>query len=81
MMGGQIVVNSKEGEGSEFIVDLPCKIADKAVEYTTITELKGLRALVAGYLSVGMFDVKGDRHASGLDQLWQGGGHQNERGF
>ncbi|MBR0417827.1 MAG: response regulator [Erysipelotrichaceae bacterium] len=47
MMGGQIVVNSKEGEGSEFIVDLPCKIADKAVEYTTITELKGLRALVA----------------------------------
>ena len=32
MMGGTIEVESTEGEGSEFIVNIPCRISDKTVE-------------------------------------------------
>ena len=47
MMGGTIAVNSVEGKGSEFIVELPCKIAGNPVQYEPIPELNGLRALIA----------------------------------
>ena len=32
MMGGTITLNSREGEGSEFIVTLPCRISSRKVE-------------------------------------------------
>lgn len=45
MMGGTISVNSKEGEGSEFIIELPCKISKNKEEEPRISEeeLKNLR--------------------------------------
>ncbi len=47
MMGGNITVKSKEGEGSEFRVTLNCMISEKAVKNEPIAELQGSRALVA----------------------------------
>ena len=52
MMGGVITVHSSEGEGSEFIVDLPCAISQKAEEDITAgtegkSDLSGKRVLLA----------------------------------
>jgi anti-sigma regulatory factor (Ser/Thr protein kinase) len=47
MMGGVITVHSAEGEGSEFVVELPCKISSVSTKLDPLPELKGLRALVA----------------------------------
>ncbi|MBR6259319.1 MAG: response regulator, partial [Oscillospiraceae bacterium] len=47
MIGGSIAVNSTEGKGSEFIVDIPCKISGESAKQEPLPELKGLRALVA----------------------------------
>ena len=47
MMGGSITVHSTEGKGSEFIVDLPCKISGNPEKPEPLSELQGLRALVA----------------------------------
>jgi signal transduction histidine kinase/DNA-binding response OmpR family regulator len=46
MMGGKISVSSKKDEGTEFIVSLDFRFADKKVSDPVITELKGLRSLV-----------------------------------
>ena len=46
MMGGTISVNSEEGKGSEFIVTIPCRLSNKAIEIESMPELQGLRALV-----------------------------------
>ena len=47
MMGGTITVNSEEGKGSEFIVEIPCRISESPTKFENIPELQGLRALVA----------------------------------
>ncbi len=47
MMGGTITVNSKQGEGTEFVVDLLCRISDSPAIAEAPAELKGLRVLVA----------------------------------
>ena len=47
MMGGVIMVNSTEGKGSEFIVELPCKISSVSAKLEPIPELQGVRVLVA----------------------------------
>ncbi len=47
MMGGTITVHSATGKGSEFIVNLPCRISDAAGKPEPLPELAGLRALVA----------------------------------
>ncbi len=47
MMDGTIEVISEEGRGSEFIVNLPCRISDTPTRLERLPELMGLRALVA----------------------------------
>ena len=47
MMGGTITVQSKEGKGTEFIVDISCRISTNKKVYEPLPELQGLRALVA----------------------------------
>ena len=46
MMGGKIVVSSKKGEGTEFIVTVEFRIADRKSSDPAIPELKDLRSLV-----------------------------------
>jgi len=46
MMGGKIAVNTRKDEGTEFIVTLNFKIADKQTSDPVIPELKGMRSLV-----------------------------------
>ena len=47
MMGGTITVNSREGKGSEFIVNISCRLGGGAAKFEPIPELQGLRTLVA----------------------------------
>ncbi|MBQ9155435.1 MAG: response regulator [Eubacterium sp.] len=47
MMGGTIYVNSEIGKGTEFVVDIPCKLSGSPTKFEQIPELKGLRVLVA----------------------------------
>ena len=47
MMGGSIYVNSKVGKGTEFVVDIPCKLSSSPTRLEQVPELNGLRALVA----------------------------------
>ena len=47
MLGGVITVHSAVGKGSEFIVELPCKISGDPAKPEPLPELQGLRALVA----------------------------------
>ena len=46
MMGGRISVTSKKGEGTEFVVAVDFRIADRKPVDPAIPELKGLRSLV-----------------------------------
>ena len=46
MMGGRITVDSKKGEGTEFVVSVDFRIAEKKAADPAIPELKGLRSLV-----------------------------------
>ena len=47
MMGGVISVHSEVGKGSEFVVQLPCRISGTSAKFEPVPELNGLRALVA----------------------------------
>ena len=47
MMGGTITLTSKEGKGSEFVVELPCRISSNSALPEVLPQLQGLRALVA----------------------------------
>ena len=51
MMGGTIEVESTEGQGSEFIVNIPCKISDKTVknakQHSSKETFEGKRILLA----------------------------------
>ncbi|MBQ6383100.1 MAG: response regulator [Clostridia bacterium] len=47
MMGGRITVRSEEGKGTEFVVNLPCRLGSCPAAFEAIPELEGLRALVA----------------------------------
>ncbi|MBR2280891.1 MAG: response regulator [Ruminococcus sp.] len=46
MLGGTITVSSKKGEGSEFVVDIPCKISKKCLKKKHSAELRGKKVLV-----------------------------------
>lgn len=46
MMNGSISVNSKEGEGSEFVVEVDFKLSNKVITYKPISDLKMAKALV-----------------------------------
>ena len=47
MMGGTISVSSTVGQGTEFVVNVPCKLGSAPAEPEEIPELAGLRVLVA----------------------------------
>ncbi len=54
MMGGTITVSSKEGEGSEFVVEIPCKISSRKIkeeekkeEKIELPDFSGKRVLLA----------------------------------
>ena len=47
LLDGTIAVNSELGKGSEFIVNIPCRISSMSVTYEPVPELQELRALVA----------------------------------
>ena len=47
IIGGTIQVSSEVGKGTEFIVNLPFQVSGNPVDYESMTELKGLRVLVA----------------------------------
>lgn len=47
MMGGAIDVFSEVGKGSEFVVNIPCKISGNKTIQKILPELEGMRALVA----------------------------------
>ena len=47
MLGGTIDVNNKQGEGTEFVVKILCRISDNPTIIEAPPELKGLRVLVA----------------------------------
>lgn len=47
MMGGNISVKSKKGEGTEFTISFRFKVGENSHKVTTIKNLEGLRALVA----------------------------------
>ncbi len=47
MMGGVISINSEEGKGTEFIVDLTFKVNGAPAEVEPLPELRNCRALVA----------------------------------
>lgn len=47
MMGGNITVKSKKGEGTEFTISFRFKVGENFHKVTTIKKLEGLRALVA----------------------------------
>ncbi|MDD6226841.1 MAG: response regulator [Bacilli bacterium] len=46
MMGGTIVCNTKEGQGTEFIINIKLKLQDVKAQNNMIKELEGLNALV-----------------------------------
>ena len=46
MMGGRIAVASKQGEGTEFVVSLDFRIAERPAPVPALPELTGLRSLV-----------------------------------
>ena len=46
MMGGRITVNTRKGEGTEFVVTMNFRTADRKTLDPAIPELKGMRSLV-----------------------------------
>ena len=46
LMGGTISVSSEKDKGSEFVVNIPCKISETHPEQLPVPELDGMRALV-----------------------------------
>ncbi len=47
MMGGMITVHSAEGKGSEFVVQLPCRISSETAKFEPTPGPQGKRALAA----------------------------------
>ena len=46
MMGGTITLTSKKGEGSEFVVNIPCKISKADKNQDRLADINGLKVLV-----------------------------------
>ena len=61
MMGGVISVNSTEGKGSEFIVELPCKISDSFAKHESQSESQDLRTAIVDDKTETMPDFSGKR--------------------
>lgn len=47
MMGGTITVTSEVGKGSEFVVNISCRLSENPTKFEPLPDLVGLRALVA----------------------------------
>lgn len=76
MMHGTIKVNSKPGEGSEFIIALSFDVEEKAVSTEPIEEYVGMRALIADDDMDACFSVSKMLTSLGLRAEWTTSGKE-----
>ena len=76
MMGGRISVTSKPGEGSEFIVSVEFRIADRKTSDSAIPELKGVRCLVVNHDANAGQNIAEMLREIGMNGEWCGSGKE-----
>ncbi len=70
MMGGTITLQTRKGQGTEFTVTLPFKVADAKTALPAIPELHGLRALVVDDDVNSCQSISDMLRAAGLQSEW-----------
>ena len=78
MMGGSISVTSQEGQGTEFVVDIPCGVARPAEPISPIPLLRGARALVVDDDESCSRSICAMLEEIGLRAQWAASGQQAE---
>ena len=76
MMGGRISVVSKKGEGSEFIVTVDFRIADRKISDPAIPELKGMRCLIVNEDATACQNIADMLREVGMNGEWCGSGKE-----
>ena len=70
LMNGTITVKSEVGKGSEFIVNIRCKVSENSAKFEKPPELQGLRALVADDSTDNCLSVCSMLRDIGLRPVW-----------